>query len=248
MGNTVFRSIGLIARNPIRSASGGRQQRIGQPAVGIVQYADLDIAPLAHVDRREAVDRDDHRLSALRPPFGENGRYPVVERDVESRGAGIALGGRQVTIAGNVVDFALFRHGTRGLGRPVAVIDQSGKALMHKRPVEQGRKPARHRQSARIPGDVAGKRLRVETEIAHSLGHAARRVFADEQAGARRFGIVDGHGFAVRLSQYVRPHQHAEFPRRLFGSFYRCEENSSRLTPCQRGLENFSSKCALTEL
>ena len=144
----------------------------------------------AAIDRREGMHRDDRpRRRAPRPKEAVDG---VVERTIDR---GDALGARRRGEAGIAGHRRRFAHRGDGIGRlriAVEIDDEAGDRGMDERRVEARRQPLRHREGARIPGDVALALRRREAECAVAGWKCVRGVLADEDERCRAERTVDG--------------------------------------------------------
>ena len=176
----------VVADDEVGIGTQRRDQRLGQTWVAIPQDAGMPWARMAAPDRRETVDRDEHR------------RMPGGERPVDRRVDGIVIGrveagdaprplvGIDAGIAGH--DGAVGKaHDERRIVLAAVGIDQQPRERrQHRRHAEPLRQAAADRGRARIVGNVALELGCRQAEVAILRRQTVLGVVANDQQSGRR--------------------------------------------------------------
>src|SRR5438876_3732803 len=136
-------------------------------------------------DRREAMQRNQHRGATLRPASIERRRYCVVVRTENRVDAGGAPGFADPVIAGDLGRLADLRHRALDLGVAVAIDDEARIGLQNDRRIQQPRQLAADLADSDIPGDMPPSFMLGQTESAEpARKRAAGMVTGEEERRA----------------------------------------------------------------
>ena len=178
------------------------EQRPRQPAVPVVEQADVPGPGGAHVDRGEAVQRDQHGRLACADALFEQRRDRVVIGAEQGIDASLPRARREAPVAWDLGRLADLGDGLRHMRRAVAVDQQARVGLGHERRVERLRDPAGDRQDADVVGDVPVELGRGQAQAARCLRKTAVAMVGDQQEGRAAPGALDEDGRRlVRLEQ-----------------------------------------------